>query len=120
MATEYVVANTRDLPVGAHILVEIGGREFGVFNVKGEYYALANACFHQNGPLCGGAVTGTTICDEGTNWKTAWDLDGEVIVCPWHSLEFHIPTGRCLAYPNRRVPTYPVRVDGDQIKLILR
>ncbi len=119
MPTEYVVASTQDLPVGAHIVVEAGGREFGVFNVQGRYYALPNACFHQNGPLCRGAVTGTLLCNAETDWKVEWGYDGEIVVCPWHSLEFHIPTGQCLAYPDRRLPTYPVRVDGDDITLIL-
>src|SRR5207253_643410 len=61
MTAEYVVANVEDVPEGSHIVVKVQGREIGVFNVKGQYYALANACFHQNGPLCRGAVSGTLV-----------------------------------------------------------
>jgi 3-phenylpropionate/trans-cinnamate dioxygenase ferredoxin subunit len=119
MTEEYVVATVDELPEGQHIVVEIGNREFGVFNVRGNYYALPNVCFHQNGPLCKGAVSGTVIASVETGWKREWTLDGEIIVCPWHSLEFNITTGQCLAYPNRHLPTYRVKVDGQQIKLLL-
>jgi nitrite reductase/ring-hydroxylating ferredoxin subunit len=119
MVREHVVAKIGDLPVGHHLVVDVAGREIGVFNVRGSFYALPNACFHQNGPLCRGTVTGTVVCNEDTDWKTTWVHEGEVVVCPWHSLEFHIPTGRCLAYPERRLPTYEVKVDGDEIKVVL-
>jgi nitrite reductase (NADH) small subunit len=56
MTQEYVVANVDDLPEGRHVVVEVQGREIGLFNVRGQYYALPNACFHQNGPLCHGAT----------------------------------------------------------------
>src|SRR5258707_13128042 len=110
--TEYVVANVDDLPEGKHIVVNVRGREIGVFNVRGRYYALPNVCLHQNGPLCRGAISGTVIASAETGWKRAWGHDGEIIVCPWHSLEFNITTGQCLAYPHRSLPTYKVKVEG--------
>ena len=44
---------------------------------------------------------------------------GEVVACPWHGLEFHIPTGQCLAYRNLRLRHYTVKVNGDEIKIVL-
>jgi len=117
--TEYVVANVKDVPEGSHVVVEVRGREIGIFNVKGQFYALANACFHQSGPLCRGAVSGTLVSGPETGWKRVWALEGEIVVCPWHSFEFNIANGKCLAYPNRHVPTYQVKVDGQQLKVIL-
>lgn len=119
MSAEYAVASVSDVPEGQHIVVAVQGREIGIFNVHGQYYALPNACFHQNGPLCRGAVSGTVIASAETGWKKAWAFEGEIVVCPWHALEFNITTGQCLAYPKRRVPTYAVRVEGGQIKVIL-
>ena len=119
MKREYTVANIEDVPEGQHIIVQVRGREIGVFNVGGRFYALPNACFHQNGPLCRGAVSGTVACSAETGWQRAWVHDGEIIVCPWHSLEFNITNGQCLAFPNRRLPTYEVRVGDGQIKLVL-
>jgi nitrite reductase (NADH) small subunit len=113
MKQEYEVGTAESIGPGEHCVVTVGNRQIGIFNVDGDFYALANACFHQNGPLCRGRVSGALIAGPGSDYKPEWRLDGEVVVCPWHSLEFHIKTGRCLAYPNRRVPTYPVRVrDG--------
>ncbi|MCC7452482.1 MAG: Rieske 2Fe-2S domain-containing protein [Anaerolineae bacterium] len=119
MTAEYVVASVDDVPEGQHIVVEVRGREIGVFNVRGQYYALPNVCFHQNGPLCRGAVSGTVIVNAETGWKRAWMHDGEIVVCPWHALEFNVTTGQCLAYPKRRVPTYEVKVEDHQIKVVL-
>jgi nitrite reductase/ring-hydroxylating ferredoxin subunit len=114
-STDYVVASAQDVADGQHILVNVRGREIGIFNIKGRYYALPNVCLHQNGPLCRGAVSGTVVANAETAWKRAWTREGEIIVCPWHSLEFDIATGACLAYPNRKLPTYPVRVEDQQL-----
>ena len=46
----FVVARAADVLDGHHIVVEAAGRQFGVFNVRGRFYALPNTCFHQNGP----------------------------------------------------------------------
>ena len=35
-------------------------------------------------------------------------MQDEVIACPWHGLEYHVPTGRCLAYPEITLRRYPV------------
>ncbi len=43
-------------------------------------------------------------------------MDDEVITCPWHGLEYHVPTGRCLAYPEITLRRYPVAVcDGEVV-----
>jgi len=116
---EHVVARTNDVPEGTHVVVSVGRREFGIFNVRGEYHALANACFHQNGPLCLGATSGTMESGPETGFQPRWTKDGEIVVCPWHALEFDIKTGHCLAFPARRVPTYEVRVRDGEIRLML-
>lgn len=115
MSEEYVVARFSELADGTHIVVEAGGREIGLFHIRGRLYALPNACFHQNGPLCRGKTSGTLAASAESGWKRQWVKEGEIIVCPWHGLEFDIPTGRCLAYPKRRLPMYDVRLDGDEV-----
>lgn len=117
MGSEYVVANIDEVPEGTHKVVLAGGREVGLFNVGGTYYALPNNCFHQNGPLCQGAVSGTVESTKESGWQPTWVRQGEIIICPWHTLEFDIKTGRCLADPRRRLPTYEVEVVGSEIKL---
>jgi nitrite reductase (NADH) small subunit len=119
MTREHVVCRTSELPVGAHAVFEVDGRELGIFNVAGRYHALPNACFHQNGPLCRGKVDGTWIAGEATEFKWEWAYDDEIVICPWHSLEFHIPTGQCLGFRERKLPTYEVKVEDDLVKVVL-
>jgi nitrite reductase/ring-hydroxylating ferredoxin subunit len=42
-------------------------------------------------------------------------MEGEVIACPWHGLEYHVPTGRCLAYPEITLRRYEVDVRGEDV-----
>src|ERR1700753_2287202 len=104
MKNEVLVATVAELPEGTHKVVKVGTREIGIFNVRGKFYAIPNVCFHQNGPLCQGATSGTVQANERTGWKVEWVQEGEIVVCPWHSLEFNVTTGECIAYSNRRLP----------------
>ena len=45
--------------LAARKLVDIKGRPIAVFNVKGEFFALANRCPHQGGSLCEGTLDRT-------------------------------------------------------------
>jgi nitrite reductase (NADH) small subunit len=112
----YVVGTLDDFPVGHHHVVRVGRREIGVFNVQGRLYGLPNLCPHQTGPLCEApATTGTLIARADKEWRLAWCYDGEVVACPWHGLEFHIPTGQCLAMKEIRLRQYSVLVDGEDV-----
>jgi nitrite reductase (NADH) small subunit len=110
---EYPIGRLEDLPPGSHCIVRAGNRELGVFNIAGELHAIPNLCPHQRGPLCAGAVSGTIDCGPHTDWQLAWIWEGEVVTCPWHSLEFHVPTGRCIAFEDIRLRTFDVTVAGD-------
>jgi nitrite reductase (NADH) small subunit len=115
-----VIGRVADFPAGTHRVVEVDGREVGVFNIGGRLYGLANRCAHQGGPVCEGAtLTGTLLSDADGGWRPRWALEGEVIACPWHGLEYHVPTGRCLAYPEIRLRRYEVSVRGDDVVVSL-
>jgi nitrite reductase (NADH) small subunit len=112
---EYAVGRVEDFPIGSHRVVRAGTREIGIFNVGGAHHALPNLCPHQRGPLCSGAVSGTIDYGPHTEWKLRWVHEGEVVTCPWHSLEFHVPSGRCIAYPDVRLRKFEVRVTNGQV-----
>ena len=116
---EHVVAQVGELKPGDHKVVTIGRLQVGLFRVGDNYYALPNICPHQFGPLCEGKVGGAILATAETNWEPDWFYDGEVISCPWHGLEFRITTGQCLAYPDVRLRQYKVKVEGDDVKIIL-
>jgi nitrite reductase (NADH) small subunit len=106
------VGKVADFPEGSHQVVEIAGRQIGVFNIGGELHGLPNVCPHQTGPVCAGSiVTGSLRSSKETGWRPEWVHDGEIIVCPWHGLEYPVPTGQCMAYPHIRLRRYQVLVE---------
>ncbi len=117
--SEHVVGRVEDFPAGTHRIVRAGNRELGVFNIRGEFHAIPNLCPHQRGPLCEGGVSGTLDQSAETDWKTSWVLDGEVVTCPWHALEFHVPTGQCVALRDIRLKTFEVRIEGGEVCVVL-
>ena len=110
-----VVCGVEELPPGGRKLVEVGPFGVGVFNVKGNYYALTNYCPHRGGPLCKGEISGTTELTSDN--RVVWDHQGEVLRCPWHNWEFAIQTGRTLSEPVKRVKMYPVSVEAGKVVL---
>jgi nitrite reductase (NADH) small subunit len=93
------VASTSDLKPGAAMTVEVGGKAIALFNVAGKIYATDNTCLHQGGPL-----------GEGI-------LDGEIVTCPWHQWEYDVRTGEKVGESSIKVATYPVEVDGTDVKV---
>ncbi|MBF8283114.1 MAG: ferredoxin subunit of nitrite reductase and ring-hydroxylating dioxygenase [Anaerolineales bacterium] len=96
---EFVAVATKDeLPNGARKLVEIDGRAMAVFNIAGEYFAIADVCSHDDGPVAEG------------------ELDGYEIECPRHGARFDVRNGSVLSFPAiMGIPAYPVKVEGDEI-----
>ncbi len=116
---DHIVASVDELPPGARRIVRVGRLEVGVFNVAGQFYALPNVCAHQFGPLCEGKITGTLVATAETRWRPAWVQEGQILICPWHALEFDLTTGRCIAYPRIKLRQYPVRVEGRNVVMSL-
>jgi len=96
---KHVIASVREFPADTRKLVEVKGRQIAVFNIKGEFFALANRCPHQGGSLCAGAVTGLVLSDEPGKYR--YERKGEIIRCPWHGWEFDVRTGKSYCDPAR-------------------
>ncbi len=93
-----VVAAAREIEPGGRKLVEVAGRAIVVFNIAGEFYALANRCPHKAGELCKGKISGFISSPEPGVYEISHE--GEVIRCPWHGWEFHIRTGKSWCDPR--------------------
>lgn len=120
LRARHVIGTVAEFPVGSHRVVVVGGRQIGVFNVGGALYALPNVCPHQAGPLCEAKrLTGTLEATAEQDWQAAWVHEGEIVTCPWHGLEYHVPTGRCLAFAHIRLRRFPVTVEGGDVVLEL-
>ncbi|MDB5568917.1 MAG: uncharacterized protein JWN93_100 [Hyphomicrobiales bacterium] len=106
----HVVAKADEIAVGSRKIVQVGGRDIGVFNVGGQYYALANKCPHEGAALCAGVVTGLVLSDGPNDYKLT--REGEFLRCPWHGWEFDIKTGQSWCDPNSmRVRQFNVKVE---------
>jgi nitrite reductase/ring-hydroxylating ferredoxin subunit len=106
----HVVCAVGELAPGQRRIVEVAGRSIGVFNVDGDFLALANTCPHQRAPLCKGTLAQTADAERADEWQ--WREDSVVIRCPWHGWEFDMRTGRSVYNPHRMgVLTYQVALE---------
>ena len=115
--SRHVVATVDEIAPGASKLVTVNGREIGLFNVNGSFYALANRCPHGGGALCEGAIVGLVQSDGPGKYRIA--RQGEFLRCPWHGWEFEISTGQSWCDPQKlRIRQYPVAVEpgGELVK----
>ena len=100
MGTFHKVAEVNELAPGAGKAVEVGGQQIALFNIGGTFYAIGDACTHRGGSLSEGAV------------------EGDKVKCPLHGAEFDVKTGKNLTPPAPgEVPSYKVRVEGDEIQI---
>ena len=117
---KHPVGRLSEFPPGTHRVVRVGRREVGIFNIRGTLYGLPNLCPHQTGLLCEEKTTTETLIARRENgWRLEWAYEGEIVACPWHGLEYHIPTGRCLAFPEITLRRYEVVVEDGEVKVIL-
>lgn len=94
------VAQTGDLQAGEMMRVEAHGERILLVNVDGEFFAICDACSHEDASLYLGA------------------LHGELIRCPLHGSRFNVKTGEPLEEPAEEpVAVYPVKIQGDDILL---
>ena len=99
MAEFVKVASLSELAPGSAKAVELKGKVIALFNVEGTIYATDNTCLHQGGPL-----------GEG-------ELMGDVVICPWHQWEYNVRTGEKVGDSSVKLATYPVQVEGSDIKV---
>lgn len=106
----HVVATAAEIPPGERKIVTVRGREIGVFNLGGEYFALLNRCPHQGGELCRGTLIGLVTSSEPGRFD--YSRPGEMLKCPWHGWEYDIRTGQSWCDPNdTKAKAYQVTVE---------
>lgn len=92
------VAETKDVPAGKAIAVDVQGVKVAIFNIDGSYYAVDDTCTHKGGPLSEG------------------ELEGTVVTCPWHGATFDLCTGNHLGPPAPAgVTRREVKIEGGDV-----
>lgn len=85
---------------GEHVVVDVDGDDVAVFNIGGEFYAIADVCTHDGAEIASG------------------ELDGDEIVCPRHGARFCVKTGQVKCAPAYEdVATFPVRVEAGRLQV---
>lgn len=112
---KHVVARVEEVQPGKPLLREVKGRQIGIFNIDGDFYALHNRCPHQGAELCRGRLT--HLVQAETPEKIRTSRDGEFLKCPWHGWEFDVRTGQSWCDPNSMyVRQFGVKVeDGETL-----
>jgi 3-phenylpropionate/trans-cinnamate dioxygenase ferredoxin subunit len=96
----YAVAAVEELPNGERLFVAVDEDYIVVFNLAGHYYAIADLCSHDDGPLGEGEIIDDSIA------------------CPRHGARFDLRTGKALTLPAvEDIPAYPVRIRAGQIEV---
>jgi nitrite reductase (NADH) small subunit len=92
------VCSLAELPANSVLEAMVRDDPYAICNVNGRITALYGICPHAGGPLGQGQ-----IAPSGR------------LVCPYHMWEFDCVTGRSAFVPSIVVPTYPVKVEGDDV-----
>jgi 3-phenylpropionate/trans-cinnamate dioxygenase ferredoxin subunit len=98
MAEFIKVANVEDISPGSVKVVNVEDVQVVLCNVGNKFYAVADLCSHDNGPLGEGEL-----------------IDAE-IECPRHGARFDLVTGNPTCLPAViPIPVYEVEVRGQEI-----
>jgi len=98
--TFYPICAKEDLPPGERLFIELDDDPVVILNVDGSYYAIADVCTHDDGPLGDG------------------DVEDHQIICPRHGARFDIRNGEVLTLPAvQDVRSYPVRVNNGMVEI---
>lgn len=87
-----------ELPANSVLEVFVRDEAYAICNVKGTITALHGVCPHAGGPLGQGQIAASGL-----------------LICPYHEWEFDCATGENAALSSIAVPSYLVKVEGEDV-----
>ena len=97
---EILVCKVGDVAPNSAIRVDKDGHRLAVVRIGDDWYAIGDQCSHAEASIA-----------EGEVWPDECEIE-----CPKHGSAFSLKTGEPLSLPaTQPVPTYTVRVDGDNV-----
>jgi len=94
------VASMAEIGDPGQVAVEVDSLEILLVCFGGKVYAIGNVCSHDEVWL-----------DDGTLHEETYEIE-----CPMHEGRFDLRTGAATHEPcEKPVPSYPVRLDGDDV-----
>ncbi|MBB2496187.1 Rieske (2Fe-2S) protein [Aquipseudomonas ullengensis] len=86
---------------GQRALIGFGDHSIALFNLAGQFFAIADSCPHQGSSLCAG------------------ELQGRLIQCRSHGLRFDLASGYLANSDRLKVATYPIEEEGGQLFIVI-
>ena len=113
------VGSVEEFELDRFRVFEIDRKPVGVVRTDRGFYAVRNRCPHQAADICAGRVTGTMLPSRPHEYR--YDDETRVVICPWHRWEFDLADGASVGpVTNKRLVTYAVEVDGDDVYVKMR
>jgi nitrite reductase (NADH) small subunit len=98
-----VTVAVSDVPADKPLAVRVNDAlTLAVCRLDGGFHAFDSKCPHRGAQLAAG------------------ELAGELIVCPLHHFKFSLRTGRCVMPKHLKLRSFPVAVEGDQLRIELQ
>ncbi|HUQ68827.1 MAG TPA: nitrite reductase small subunit NirD, partial [Planctomycetaceae bacterium] len=104
----FKVGQVSDFPQDGAATIKYGRVQIAVYNFtsRGEWFATQNMCPHKNAFVLSRGIVG--------------DQQGEPkVACPLHKKSYSLRTGACLTGESYQLETFPVRVEGDAVYLLV-
>lgn len=97
---EFVTVCRRDeIPPDGGRTVLVGDKLVALFDDRGNLCAIDDTCPHMGASLAAG------------------HLEDGIVTCPWHAWRFRVCDGTWADNPRIKVPSYEVRVVGDDVQI---
>ena len=91
------VLHVGELAQGHGRTVVVDGHGIALFHVNGSYYAIDDACTHEDAPL-----------GEG-------EMEGPIVLCPYHDWRYDVTTGECLTDKTRPAGCFSTKVASGMV-----
>jgi 3-phenylpropionate/trans-cinnamate dioxygenase ferredoxin subunit len=99
----YQIIRTEEFRNGERLFVEISNQAIVLFNIAGSFFAIADICSHDNGPLGDG------------------EIEDHQIICPRHGARFDVRDGSVVSLPAvKAISAYPIRIENGYIEIGVR
>jgi 3-phenylpropionate/trans-cinnamate dioxygenase ferredoxin component len=97
---EVKVCHRDDVAPGTAMRVDVDGHRLSIVRIGDDFYVIGDECSHEDYSL-----------SEGDVWPDECEIE-----CPKHGSMFSLKTGEAVTLPaTEPVPTYDVRVEGDDV-----
>jgi 3-phenylpropionate/trans-cinnamate dioxygenase ferredoxin component len=98
------LCSTDDVKSGSARRFDVDGYRIALVRIGDDWYAIGDRCSHEDYSL-----------SEGDVWEEEREIE-----CPKHGSTFDLCTGEPQTLPaTKPVPVYEVRVDGDDVNVVL-